>query len=281
MKRLRLGAAPLDQSLVVHSLGACLPTQIVNSPCSNPRIQDAQVVAKRLVGVPLPFYARACLLESLVLPRALYSGEAVRLQTAQLKSLRLDVLKVLLGGKRDRTCAEVLFTLLCPGHRLDPQQACIYRRLTTWKKMVDRRADLLFVLIEMWRPNFGRTFEVCGPMALIGRALASLGWQWLGPFLVANADGSTTDIRHVDREKWQHDIREAMRAKEWQHAEARRSNLHGIGHGINRDASTAVLLGGRLGPKKDGMLRAIISDGVWTQERKFRASLVDSPVCVH
>ena len=86
-------------------------------------------------------------------------------------------------------------------------------------------------------------------------------------FLVANTAGSTADIRHVDHEKWQHDIREALRAKEWQHAEARRSNLHGIGQGIIRDASTAALLGGRLGPKKDGMLRAIISD--WTQERKF------------
>ena len=67
----------------------------------------------------------------------------------------------------------------------------------------------------------------------------------------------------------------------WQCAAARRSKVEGIGQGMAGEASMAVLLGGWLGPKMDGMLRAIVSDGVWTQEKKFRARLADSLPCPH
>ena len=147
--------------------------------------------------------------------------------------------------------------------------------------MVDRRKDLAALFVEVGRPSLSTNPLVSGPMGLIAQALACLEWQWVGPFDVTLADGNNIDIRHVDISKWQHDIREGLRRREWQRADARRDNLRGVGGGINRDATVALLLSGRLGPQKEGLLRSIVADAIWTQERKFRAHLVEIPVCPH
>ena len=43
----------------------------------------------------------------------------------------------------------------------------------------------------------------------------------------------------------------------------------------------ALLEGGRLGAEREGVLRTVLAVGLWTQVRKHRANLRDSPLCVH
>lgn len=276
MKRLRLGTNRLEQTFEIRSVGATLATHADADLGFGSRVDDARVVGKRLLGVPLPFQARAQLLESLVLPRALYACEVMSLPRPALAKLNVDILKALLGGRRGRHCSEIVLSLLCPGHRLDAKSACVYKRLVTAKKMLDRRQDLRVAFVQAWRTPGASWKPIVGPLALIAEAFSEIGWRWVGPLDVVTETGARHKLVEVELPVWQYAVRKSMRMAAWRAAAARRDNLLGIEHGVNRDATMALLEGGRLGAEKDGILRTILADGLWTQERKHRANMRSS-----
>jgi len=55
--------------------------------------------------------------------------------------------------------------------------------------------------------------------------------------------------------------------------------MQGIEHGINREATLALLSSSKVDPSKKAVLRKILAGGVWTQDRKCRAGMVDSGLC--
>ena len=281
MKKLKLGPQTLNQALAIGCLGAILRTHEEAHVDTDVRVASAQKVTRRLQGVPLPFKLRALLLDALVMPRALYACEVSRLSPQRLASLNVDVVKMLLGGRRGRHCSEIVFTLLCPGHRLNAKSACIYRRLVTLKQILDKRPDLRTAFLTAWRPPGCAQTQVVGPVGLASEAFSQIGWRWDGPFDVKTRGGEQLSILDVDLGYWQHAVRQSLRESSWRAAAGRRSNLQGIECGVARDATMALLEGGRLGPHRGDMLRTILADGVWTQERKQRANMVASAVCVH
>eukprot|EP00973_Karenia_brevis_P087568 12141608-Karenia_brevis.AAC.1 len=55
--------------------------------------------------------------------------------------------------------------------------------------------------------------------------------------------------------------------------------MQGIQDGLDRDSSTALLSTSKLDPYQAGVLRTIISGGIWTEDRAHRATLSSSNQC--
>ena len=78
--------------------------------------------AKRIRWAPLPLHARGSLLATLVNPASLYGFPACGLPQTLLNSLRSSVTTALWGDGKKLRCREIVLTLLCKGHLVDPVQ---------------------------------------------------------------------------------------------------------------------------------------------------------------
>jgi len=109
-----------------------------------------------------------------------------------------------------------------------------------------------------------------------------MGWtSGSGPLDVTTEAGQRIALLQAELGAWQHALRQSFRSAAWRQAAARRTNLQGIEFGINWDATMALMEGGRSGAKKENMLRTILADGVWTQDRKYRANMCATAACPH
>eukprot|EP00973_Karenia_brevis_P081613 11314786-Karenia_brevis.AAC.1 len=70
----------------------------------------------------LGFNGRASMLQGAVLPRGLFTSSVNFLPKRLTAHLRSAVLRALWGPGRKLRCSEVVSTLFCRGHRLDPDQ---------------------------------------------------------------------------------------------------------------------------------------------------------------
>ena len=55
--------------------------------------------------------------------------------------------------------------------------------------------------------------------------------------------------------------------------------MAGIANGIDRDASRALVCSKRVSAFDQGILRNILSGGIWIRDRAFRANMEDSNIC--
>ena len=109
-------------------------------------------------------------------------------------------------------------------------------------------------------------------------ALHELGWAWTGTWQVCR-EAVPTDLLTVDIAAWAHMVREALRMKRWREASARRMDMNGLEHGVDREA-TNTLWRSQTG-KAAGVLRGVIAGSIWTQDRRHRAKFVTTDVCPH
>jgi len=145
--------------------------------------------------------------------------------------------------------------------------------------MLNKRPDLHDEFCRAWQ-NFGSSPKVTGgPVDSIARAADFLGWIWVAAFTFQTADGTAVSILSKTKGEWAHEVREALRMTAWRAAAARRKDMNGIEHGIDRDATLALLNGSKLSPMQKGSLRSILAGAIWTQDRLHRAYRVESPLC--
>ena len=134
-------------------------------------------------------------------------------------------LQALWGVQRSNRCVEILFTVLSPGHLIDPVQAIPYRRLTGFVRMLQQRPDL--------RTRIGRVRQACqpqqklGPVGLALEAFSQVGWLWVAGLReteqqnTTNLDwrvcsnGVTVDLLTIPPKEWAHIVRESLRFKRW------------------------------------------------------------------
>jgi len=100
----------------------------------------------------------------------------------------------------------------------------------------------------------------------------------MSPFNLETPHG-TIDLREVDAGAFDHMVRDALRKNEWATAAKRRGDMQGIEEGVNRDATQAYAASSKTAPSDKSLLRTIQAGGLWTQDRKFRAGMVETNVC--
>ena len=132
MRPLMVGDARLKQ---VHSLNA-VGSEIVTNPAEverkySDRVEGARQMTRMLRWARLPWSIRADLLATMALPSGLYGSTVAAIERRQYASWRQEALMALLGPRRGRHCAEIVFSLLTPGHRTDPVQARKFQSLSS------------------------------------------------------------------------------------------------------------------------------------------------------
>eukprot|EP00973_Karenia_brevis_P053528 7438297-Karenia_brevis.AAC.1 len=83
----------------------------------------------------------------------------------------------------------------------------------------------------------------------------------------------------MNRAHFLHVVRDGLRQAMWEQAAQRRSDMKGIEGGLDTEASRALLTTSKLPHYEAGVLRTILSGGIWTQDRACRANLSDTACC--
>lgn len=77
-------------------------------------------------------------------------------------------------------------------------------------------------------------------------------------------------------------VRNELRKAAWRRAATRMQDMQGMEHGIDQEASQALLFCGKTKHTgKRSVLRTIFAGGVWAQQRAFQAHLQGTDVCSH
>ena len=143
------------------------------------RIKKAVTTIHRIQSLPLGFPARCRLLAAQPCLAVFYGCEVTQLRTHQEFSFARAVSACLWGKASTRRWMEVVFTVLSPGHRLDPSQAIPYRRLRSLLTVIQNREDLRGRIRTMQK-LLPRSRRPMGPVGLAQNALELLGWGWIG-----------------------------------------------------------------------------------------------------
>ena len=91
--------------------------------------------------------------------------------------------------------------------------------------------------------------------------------------MIVTDAGSAYDLRRVDQGEWEHLIREGLRKAAWKKAEGRRNDMQGIGGGVERDVTMALLSSDKMNDEQAGLLRCVLTGSIWTQDRLHRAGM--------
>ena len=192
-----------------------------------------------------------------------------------------------------KACMEVLMTVFCKGHVVDPMQFLDYRTMLNFTRLAKFDLQSQQDLREVWsRYKQGEfDFNTCaGPIANLFRILQSINWQWISPWSLVDSSNKTwlLPLPLSDKPGFAHAIREALRQREIARASGPqrlgvrlqpRADMQGVETGV-RFAETRKL-SMYLSDYDKGLLIAIVSGSFSTMERDFRHKTrgVASPFC--
>ena len=238
VRKINLKGSSLARRTQWKCLGARLTTNKARIGGSEEKIDAACAAANRVSFLPIGFDGRTSLASMLTLPKALHGCSVTPPTPKELGQLRAANMKAVWGPKRRMRSTDVVLTLLCRGHRLDPFQAVTHTCLSHFHRMVARRPDLHNDIQEVWLLRDGKNKSVPGPLAEVKRQLARLKWTWPRPFTFQTPDGTILDLRTIGSGDLMHRVREADRLGIWRRVGAFRGDMRGVG-GRNSKASYA------------------------------------------
>eukprot|EP00435_Cladocopium_sp_Y103_P053727 s1703_g17.t1 len=209
--------------------------------------------------------------------------------------LRVRIWEAVRGGagRPLKACMEVLMTVFCKGHAVDPVQFLDYRTMMSFSRLakLDRQSQHDLVFIWNFYHNNGWNSDLCyGPASNIHRILASLQWRWPSPFQLVDSSGRAwvLPLHKADKAAFGHKMREDLRQREIAKAIGNqrigrrlvpRSDMQGVEQGVNFQQTR--LLASYLSDYDRGVLQAIVSGAISTKERECRHRMggVTSPLC--
>eukprot|EP00438_Fugacium_kawagutii_P022288 Skav233968 [mRNA] locus=scaffold1008:488878:491145:- [translate_table: standard] len=226
----------------------------------------------------------------------LFGGEFSSLDPELCAKLRVRIWEAVRGGagRPQKACMEVLMTIFCKGHLVDPVQFLDYRSLLTVASLarLDQQSqqDLVFLWNQYQRGDLAPD-QCLGPISLVRKILLSLHWRWSSPLQLIDSQGHdwTLPLNKVAKAQFGHQVREDLRQSELSKATTRnrfggrginaRADMQGVELGVNFQQTRH--LAGFLTDYECGVLQAIVSGGINTQERSFRhkSKGVSSPIC--
>ena len=237
-------------------------------------------IADRVRWAPLPMQCRARLLASLVLPSSMYGFCVGGLTCHQINSLTSAVMRALWGTRRALRSKDVVLSLFVPGHLVDPRQASVYQCLCMLRRFVQKRPDLKAMFLRCWQAYAHECRSAPGPIGLIAKMVAQLGWSWVEFDKFSRPGRSELPVAGGPDSWWLHEVRDGLRLARWACAAASRHDMEGLDalQGVDRQATLACL-NSKLDPYDAGMLRGILSGSIRLRKRLCEAGLADSSVC--
>ena len=243
-------------------------------------------VLERICSLQLHLEARAHLVASMVLPKALYAGGVSCPSQRSMKKLRAKCARAVWGQGNRWRAVEAMFSLLTKGHITDPVQKFAHDCIVSMRRVLRRRPQLI--------PLFGRVLEYIqenhrdsspGPVAALLQAcdIANLSFEGPERLFYLNeenvGDLMETDWLSPDNDSgaFLHMLRESIRIEQWSVLAYRRGSFFGAQSGVDRAAT--LELHKQLSGLERYKLRTILCGAVNTRSRTARILDID-PTCI-
>ena len=249
------------------------------------KVRDAIATANRIRYSNLPFVLRTMLNGSLVMSKVLYGVEVQDLTPGDERRLRTAVGFSIWQKTSKQRSPGLLFTLPTKGHVVDPAQAPHVRRLMAVQRCAHYDEGLRKQLAMLWtKLERKRRFRTGGFVEnlLYSTKRLAISVDISENSFDATIGGVTMDAYAVPSLQWAHHCREGARLAVWKMMDkerAREGRIHWrLSDGINRSATMKYY--NQTSAVRQGILRKILLNGVWTQAR--RAKMPDSdgdPTC--
>eukprot|EP00971_Amphidinium_carterae_P189526 3762122-Amphidinium_carterae.1 len=236
----------------------------------------------KLRYLPLGRQMKMRLITTAITPVLMYGAWSYRFPQRLVMRWRTKITNALFDGSLNGPrCQEIVHTLFCPVHLVDPLSAMFWYTLRIFTKHVasDGRAWHLLRNVEKsaglcaTMRDLVRTYGLL--VDLVGCAVRGQGFEFAFPpasldvaAVAADAAGSSGASMVGAEEMWCHNWREVMRRHLHVQAAARRSDMHGIAHGINREWLRQQYVG--RSDVEGALLRAIHTGSVIVPERALR-----------
>ena len=245
-------------------------------------------IAERIAYLPLPLEVRATLVGSLVIPKAAYACAINWPSKKVMGKLRSKCTTTVWGQANGWRAPEIVHTLLCKGHLVDPQQVMSYQTYLVACRVLRRHPEALhkFRTVLLRRMEIGSNTGPKGPVHSFMRAMKANYVVFAGDDLM-KMNHHNLDLRKQEGWPWLsgkidahlHEVREGLRTEQWKRLAHRRASFAGIEAGIDRAATMTTYKKGVVGLDRY-RLRTIHTGGVATMERLHKRGQVESPVCI-
>ena len=234
----------------------------------------------RLRYAPLDFESKETCAGIGALSPLIYGQAGRSLPADVLNSLRRSALQGIWRGAGNLSCAEIAFTLFLKGHKVDPVQVTEHSAFQALLRMLAKNGEASELAHSSWnltRDLGRRSLQVIGPVTRIRKLFASCRWSWPQLRRVKTHSNKSLPLPTCPRsgdagnDLIQHELRDAIRRREWREAASRRKDMSGIQHGIDRGVSMQLHNDkAHLTEYQRACLRAILSGAVNATERRER-----------
>ena len=248
------------------------------------KTKDAVALAHRIRYSGLPFHLRTMLNASLVMSKILYGIEILDIPPADERKLRTAVGYSIWQKSSKQRSPGLLFTLPCKGHVVDPTQGPHVRRVMALKRSVAGDEQVRRRLIAILQSTHKRRIRSGGFVENLLYTLKRIDARLLieDGNISLEVNGLSLDLESTSLSSWAHQAREAARRMVWRsidHERAREDRaIWGLAAGIDTDRSMQWYRAGDA--KRQGILRKIILNAVWTKARRSRMPNNDpDPTC--
>ena len=102
------------------------------------RHKQAGEALDRIQSLPLPLEAKGALVEATVIPKLLFDTVVAPLSRRSLKNWRSRICRAIWGNAHSERCLELVLTLFCRGHAVDPLQASACRVIKASRRLLKR-----------------------------------------------------------------------------------------------------------------------------------------------
>ena len=252
------------------------------------KVESVVTMANRIRFSGMPFHLRVLLNGLLVMPKVLYGIEVQDLSTEAERRIRTAVSYSIWQKSSKERSVGLLLTLPVKGHVLDPAQAPHVRRWVSFQRLLSTSPEVAQKLYHLYhRKKRFRRYRRGGLVEnlLYSAKRISLNIHSSEDSVILSVDeidGELCEIVDIRPADWAHWVRELARKTVWAGVDKERARegreRWGISAGVDR-ASTMVLYH-KSDARKQGILRKIFLNAVWTQAR--RAHMPDNdegPLC--
>ena len=242
------------------------------------RIVRASNLLDRVHGAQGHFERRCSVVSTMITVTGLHAAEIVPLQPKSLSSFETKIITTIWGPSRPARAKEIVFCLLCAGHRIAHTLIIPYQRAIWLAKLCCTRGPSLVLAQAIWEKN--PSLQFAGPF---GRALQILHnwgltpaqgwWEWTAP-------GVAQTLSLIgDKAEVKHHVREQLRAQLIaQLIQRRPRQFTGMHYTTNRRLVPQSILS-FTSVLERSLLRTILAGGVWTALRAHQRGMRPSSDC--
>ena len=187
------------------------------------------------------FDNRCKVVATMVNATGLHASKIVAISQKDIRPFETPILKAIWGASRPRRAKEIIFCLMCQGHRLAPSVLVPYGRTVWLARLCKTRGPAMITAQAVWEEN-----PLTCKSGLFGRALQTLhdwGWRPLSGWWEWKVPGAIDALQLTgDFKLVKHNIREQFRSQQITQLIARRpQQFTGMHYHTNRRPVSASI----------------------------------------